>query len=47
MTEKGSNQFIHNGLGIRNMKHRTKLLGGNIAWNTPEEWFFNYYTITG
>ncbi|MEO8568325.1 MAG: ATP-binding protein [Ginsengibacter sp.] len=31
---KGFIQTANDGLGIRNMKHRTKLLGGNITWNT-------------
>jgi signal transduction histidine kinase len=32
----GFKPIYTNGLGIRNMKHRTKLLGGRIAWATPE-----------
>ena len=32
---KGFEQISGNGLGIRNMKHRAKLLGGTITWNNP------------
>ena len=32
---KGFGPIYSDGLGIRNMKHRTKLLGGNISWNMP------------
>ena len=32
---KGFEPISNDGLGMRNMKHRTKLLGGNITWNTP------------
>jgi len=34
---KGVEQNLSNGLGIRNMKHRTKLLGGNITWHNPDK----------
>lgn len=34
---KGFSEISGNGLGIRNMKHRAKLLGGNITWNQPEK----------
>ena len=33
---KGFESIPNDGQGMRNMKHRTKLLGGNITWNTPE-----------
>lgn len=33
---KGMDAEPGNGLGIRNMKHRAKLLGGSIIWNKPE-----------
>jgi signal transduction histidine kinase len=32
---KGFKTISSDGLGIRNMKHRTKQLGGNITWNIP------------
>ena len=32
---KGFEPISNDGLGIQNMKHRTKLLGGNITWNIP------------
>lgn len=32
---KGFELISSDGLGIRNMKDRTKLLGGNISWNKP------------
>jgi signal transduction histidine kinase len=37
ITDDGSGfkPIYNNGLGIRNMKHRTKLLGGNISWTNP------------
>lgn len=31
---KGFELISNDGLGMHNMKHRTKLLGGNITWNT-------------
>jgi len=34
---KGFEPIPGDGLGIRNMKHRTKLLGGNITWNMPAQ----------
>lgn len=34
---KGFEPIFNDGLGMRNMKHRTKLLGGNITWNIPEK----------
>ncbi|MGH2648999.1 MAG: sensor histidine kinase [Ginsengibacter sp.] len=34
---KGFKQIANNGLGIRNMKHRAKLLGGNITWAAAEK----------
>ncbi len=34
---KGMEQISKDGLGIRNMKHRTKLLGGNISWASQEK----------
>ena len=34
---KGFEPTFNDGLGMRNMKHRTKLLGGNITWDTPEK----------
>lgn len=33
---KGFSEISGNGLGIRNMKHRAKLLGGTITWSQPE-----------
>jgi len=33
---KGFEPLYNNGLGMRNMKQRTKLLGGHITWNKPE-----------
>ena len=33
---KGFAPIINDGLGMRNMRHRTMLLGGNITWDTPE-----------
>lgn len=32
---KGIKRISNDGLGIRNMKHRTKLLGGGISWASP------------
>lgn len=32
---KGVENNLSNGLGIRNMKYRTKLLGGDITWHSP------------
>lgn len=32
---KGIDAEPESGLGIRNMKHRAKLLGGSITWNKP------------
>ncbi len=32
---KGMEHITPDGLGLRNMKHRTKLLGGTISWATP------------
>jgi len=34
---KGVEENLGNGLGMRNMKHRTKLLGGNIIWHNPDK----------
>jgi len=34
---KGFAGISGDGLGIRNMKHRAKLLGGNITWNQAEK----------
>ena len=34
---KGIDEQSEGGLGIRNMKHRTKLLGGNINWASLEK----------
>lgn len=34
---KGFKQSANKGLGIRNMKHRAKLLGGNVTWTAPEK----------
>lgn len=32
---KGMEHISSDGLGLRNMKHRTRLLGGNISWHSP------------
>ena len=32
---KGIEKDLGNGLGIRNMQYRTKMLGGNITWHNP------------
>ncbi len=34
---KGFNKKTNDGMGMRNMKHRTKLLGGSIEWNASEK----------